>query len=135
MESPTKPRYAADTVALILRLENRRLGTDAAEAFSAAEQNRAVLYIPAFVFAEVMYLSEKQRISISITEVAAYIELHSESVHEAPLDSLIVRTAQQITDVPELHDRLIAATARAYAAVLITNDSTLRASQFIQTIW
>lgn len=130
-----KPLYVADTVALVLRLENRRLGEDAARAFQEAEQNEAILYIPALAFAEVMYLSERQRISIGVAEVMSYLRRYAESVFEAPLNLEIIAVAQTMTDIPELHDRLIAATARVLGAKLITNDQTLQASQFVQTLW
>lgn len=133
--SNPKPLYVADTVALVLHLENRRLGADAARAFQEAEQNQAILYIPALAFAEVMYLSERQRISIGVAEVMNYLGRYLESVFEAPLNLEIIAMAQTITDIPELHDRLIAATARALGAKLITNDQTLQASQFVQTLW
>ena len=40
-----------------------------------------------------------------------------------------------ITDIPELHDRLIAATARIHNVELITNDPVIQASAFVRTIW
>lgn len=131
----SKPVYAADTVALLFRLEGRRLGADAANAFQSVEQNQALLYIPVFVFAEIMYLFEKHRTQISVADATGYINQYAESVRAAPLDPQVILEAQQITDVPELHDRLIAATARVYGAVLITSDHTLQASQFVQTVW
>ena len=54
---------------------------------------------------------------------------------EYPLNLRVVRAAQQITDIPELHDRLIAATAKALDTKLITNDLKIQASSFVQTIW
>jgi predicted nucleic acid-binding protein len=47
----------------------------------------------------------------------------------------IIATAQAITDIPELHDRLIAATAVHLRLPLITNDTKISNSAHVQTIW
>lgn len=47
----------------------------------------------------------------------------------------VVENASQITDIPELHDRLIAATAKSLNLDLITNDPKIQASQFVSTVW
>jgi len=47
----------------------------------------------------------------------------------------LILDAIQISDIPELHDRLIAATARQLNLELITNDSVIRSSAFVKTIW
>jgi len=51
-----------------------------------------------------------------------------------PLTLEILKTASTITDVPELHDRLIAATAVHHGVSLLTNDPELIASQHVITI-
>lgn len=47
----------------------------------------------------------------------------------------VVQSAAQITDIPELHDRLIAGTARTLDLDLITNDPIVQASAFVRTVW
>ena len=42
--------------------------------------------------------------------------------------------ASEITDIHELHDRLIAATARYLDLPLITNDPVIRASEFVNIL-
>ena len=41
----------------------------------------------------------------------------------------------EITEVPELHDKIIVATARLLKVPLITKDSFLRNLKTITTIW
>ena len=41
----------------------------------------------------------------------------------------------QITHIPELHDRLISASARFLNLELITNDAKIQNSSFVQTVW
>lgn len=99
-----------------------------------AEPEQATIFIPAMVFAEILYLSERQRINTSLEGVFAYLRHHPGFV-EYPLDLNVVHAAQQITDIPEFHDRLIAATAKALGVKLITNDLKIEASSFVQTVW
>lgn len=47
----------------------------------------------------------------------------------------IIETAEQITDIPELHDRLISATARHLNLELITTDAKIQHSAFLKTVW
>jgi predicted nucleic acid-binding protein len=44
-------------------------------------------------------------------------------------------TAATIADVPELHDRMIAATGKYHQLPVITNDPVLAKSKHITTIW
>jgi predicted nucleic acid-binding protein len=44
------------------------------------------------------------------------------------------KTASQIDDIPEFHDRLIAATARYLDLPLITNDPVIIRSTFVQIL-
>jgi predicted nucleic acid-binding protein len=126
--------YVADTVAVILRLERRKIGKAAMAAFEQAEAGRATIYVPSFTLAEILYLSEKKRVQTNLKEVNAYLARHP-SINEYPLIGAIIDTAAEITDIKELHDRLIAATARFLDLPLITNDAVMQASSFAQTIW
>jgi predicted nucleic acid-binding protein len=126
--------YVTDTMALVLRLERRKMSAGSAAAFEAMEKGTVTIYIPAIVFAEVLYLSEKHRITASLTSVAAYLNRYP-NCKEQSLSLSVAETAAQISDIPELHDRLIAATARLLNRSLITNDPVIAASQFVNTIW
>ena len=128
------PKFAIDTVGLVLHLEKRLLAPDASAILRQTEAEQATIFIPAMVFAEILYLSERQKISTSLTELVDYLSQHPGFI-EYPLDLSVVQAAQQITDIPELHDRLIAATAKALGTELISNDLKIGASSFVQTIW
>lgn len=132
--TPSTPLYAADTVALILRLEKRTMGANALQAFLTVEQGQAELLLPAMVYTEIMYLAERKRIIATVGDVERYLARHT-TCREAPLILAIVKVAQTIRDIPELHDRLIAATAIYHNATLLTNDTTILASTSVQTLW
>ena len=41
----------------------------------------------------------------------------------------------RLIDIPEMHDRLIAAAALVRDATLLTRDETLRAHPLVRTVW
>jgi PIN domain nuclease of toxin-antitoxin system len=126
--------YVTDTMALILRIEGRKLGTVARAAFNLVELGNATILLPAMVFAEALYLSEKGRIGIGLADVSNYMSRYP-NCKQCPLDLEVVQAAAQITDVPDLHDRLIAGTARVLNWSLITNDPVIQASAWVTTVW
>ena len=126
--------YVADTVALIVYLEKRRLGATSQLIFDSAENSNTIIHIPAIVFAEILYLAEKQRISANLKDVKNLLQTNS-NFRECPLTQTIIENAEQITDIPELHDRLISATARHLKLELITTDAKIQNSTFVKTVW
>jgi predicted nucleic acid-binding protein len=121
-------------MALVLRIEGRKLGQVAQAAFNLMESGSATMFVPAMVFAETLYLSAKARIAIGLTDVSNYLAQHP-NCKQHPLDLAVVQAAARITDVPELHDRLIAGTALFRNCSLITNDPVIQASAWVTTVW
>lgn len=131
----TRPsEFVTDTMGLVLRVERRRLGPAAKAIFEALEAGDATVYVPALVFAEVLYLAEKRRISSSLSSVASYLSAFP-SCREYPMNYSVVESASSITDIPELHDRLISATGRLLGLQVITNDPIIQSSKFVKTVW
>ena len=58
-----------------------------------------------------------------------------ENFEIAPLDVDIFKTADNITEDLEMHDRLIVATALYLGASLITRDESVRKAKIVKTIW
>ena len=126
--------YVADTMALELRLERRRLPQEVKAVFEEAENDNAGIIIPAMVLAEIGYLSERRRIETSLTEVKSYCSDHKLTKVE-PITELIIEKSFQIDDIPELHDRIIAGTAYSMEMQLLTNDPTISKSKYISVVW
>ena len=126
--------YATDTMGLVLRLEGRQMGPQAQAVFAAAEAGQAVIHIPAMVLAEILYLSEKGRITASLADVARHLQTFPH-YRECPMNRTVIEAAAQITDIRELHDRLIGATARWLNVALLTNDPVIQGSAFVKTLW
>lgn len=95
---------------------------------------QTTIHIPAIVFAEILYLSEKKRTSLTLADVKKYLQKFP-NYREVPLNVEIIEHAEQIKDIPELHDRLITATAKYLNLKLITNDPKMNNSAFIETVW
>ena len=126
--------YVSDTMAFILRPESRKLPGKVKSLFEQAEQGKARIFVPAIVLAELAYLSERGRIDTDLIQADAYFQKYT-STSEMPVNFEIVRTAFSIDDVPELHDRLIAACGKFRGCPLLTNDPDLANSKHISTIW
>ncbi len=126
--------FVTDTIALVLHLEKRRMGSQAKSAFEQAEAGTATIHIPAMVLAEVLYLSERGRIKLSLQAVQSYLKKHTK-IQVYPLDLSVVSAAATLSDIPELHDRLIAATAVVTGVPLLTNDLVIAAAKNVSTLW
>ncbi len=68
-----KNSFVTDTMALVLRLEKRKLSQNIKAIFESAENGKAEIIIPAMVLAEVGYLAEKGRIETNLKDVKSYI--------------------------------------------------------------
>ena len=121
-------------MAIILRLEKRKLPKKVKEVFEDAEKNKSEIIVPAMVFAEIAYLSENNRIDTNLEEVKLYLENYK-GIYENPLTFDNVIEAFRIDDIPELHDRLIAAVAMQLNIEILTNDPEIQKSSYVKTIW
>lgn len=123
-----------DTMALVLWLEGRRMPQLIKQQFQMMEAGEGAIHIPTMVLAELLYLSEKQRIQITLNQVKQYLETYPRG-QEASMTLTVIQAAAEITDIPELHDRLISGTARLLGLPLMTNDSVIQSSSFVDTMW
>ena len=127
-------QYVTDTMAIVSYLSKRRLPPSVKQLFQSADIGLASILIPAIVAVEVSYLSGKGRIDVSLADLKQYIDQYA-TYQFQPLTLEIIETSLSMTDIPELHDRLIAATARFMNLSLITNDPLIQASAYLKTVW
>ena len=127
--------YVPDSHTLVWYLTaDKRLGKHAKAALASVDAGANTAVISVMVLAEIMYLEEKGRIQIKLNELIKDLQAN-ENYSIAPLTLDIVLAAKQITEVSELFDRMIAATAAANNAVLLTKDSVFRDLKTVKTTW
>jgi predicted nucleic acid-binding protein len=125
--------YVTDTQALIKFMMGRKVINDFChKIFMDADKGKNIIIIPAIVLMEIMYLFEKKRIPVNLLETEELLQ--SSNYQVEPLGLEIIKAATEIKDIPELHDRLIAATARYLDVPIITNDPEISKSRFIRSL-
>ncbi len=125
--------YVTDTQALVKFMTGKKVIDDKCQqAFLSADRGEKKIIIPAVVLMEVLYLFEKNRIIVDLIQTENLLK--SRNYQFEPLSLEVLKTASEINDIPKLHDRLIAATARYLNIPLITNDPVVLDSKFVDCL-
>jgi PIN domain nuclease of toxin-antitoxin system len=128
----------ADTHTAIWYLfSDPRLGRAASAFIDATIINGYHIGLSAISLAEMVYLIEKGRIPAhALDDVLGAIAHPKAVLQQIPLDDSIVVKMRAVSrqDIPDLPDRIIAATAQFYAVPLLSRDARIRSST-IHTIW
>jgi PIN domain nuclease of toxin-antitoxin system len=131
-------RVLADTHALLWYLEDDpRLSPVADTLLSTTEAAGDQIAISSITLAEVVYLSEKGRIAANtLAIIFVALDHPSTTVVEIPVDRAIVSAMARIprADVPDLPDRLIAATALMLGVPVVSRDRKIRSS-LVPSVW
>lgn len=93
--------------------------------------------IASITLAEIVYLVEKGRIhNLAFERIVAALEQVRATLVEIPFDRTIARAMRHIdrSQVPDLPDRIVAATALHLGVPLISRDRKIRLSA-VMTIW
>jgi PIN domain nuclease of toxin-antitoxin system len=132
------PGAVADTHAVVwYLLDSPRLSAPASAQFEKCRTAGTTVAVSSMSIIEIVYLVEKGRIppttlpmlEMQLTEPDALLEI-------IPISHAVASTVQQVprAQVPELPDRVIAATALHLGVPLISRDSKISLSD-IETIW
>jgi PIN domain nuclease of toxin-antitoxin system len=128
----------ADTHAAIWYLTNNpKLSQVAARALDEASASGDPILIPSISLVELTYLVEKERIPSDARKKLVDVLALPDSPYElAPLDAAVAAPVELIDRnlVPDLPDRVIAATALARNAALASREGKIRVTQ-IRVIW
>lgn len=139
--------YVTDTHPLVWHLQEisadqsrrrRGLSPRARRIFSGADGGLEAILIPSIVLVETVYLSERGLVSVALVDrLLTDLAGPSENYRVAPLDLEVVAYLRDISPsvVPDMPDRIIAATARAKKARLITRDESLGREAGVSVVW
>jgi PIN domain nuclease of toxin-antitoxin system len=132
-------QYVTDTHALLWHLYNNpKLSSVAKIIFEQTDAGNDEIFIPAIVLVEIIYLTEKKRIPADAVQKSLdLLTSDTDNYHIAPLDAFVARAVQSIDRavVPELPDRIIAATALALGLPLITRDERIKSVTGLVQVW
>ena len=128
------PVYITDTHALWWYLKaDARLSAQAADVFRQAAAGEATIIVPAIVVAELYFLSVKLHDPVVPAEFLQDLTAFGMVLVDTGREQLALLGA--FPEIPEIHDRLIAAEAVARGAVLVTADRLMAASPNVETLW
>ena len=95
------------------------------------------IVVSSISLAEIVYLIEKNRLPRNAyTDLKAALADPDHVFKEASFTVEIVEAMRQVprTDVPDMPDRIVAATAVYFGVPVISRDARIRASN-VQTVW
>ena len=128
-----------DTHAAIWYLSgSKQLSPTARAIIAREEKNGESIFVSAISLVEVIYLAERGRLpSAALQSLEDALRDPAGSMVIAPLDAAVAEAVQKISRVavPDMPDRIIAATAVHLNAELVTRDRRLQAALGNRSIW
>ncbi len=132
-------RYVTGTHALFWFLRNdRRLSRFARSVFLRAYDGMDQIIVPSIVLVESVFLMQRHRVAFdAVAEVLALPDDATASVTVYPLTAAIARECAAFgsANIPEMPDRVIAATARHLDLPLLSADPVITASGLVAVAW
>jgi len=132
-------RYVVDTHSIIWHLtQDRHLSRRVRKILDSADEGYAQVLVPSIALVEAVFLVQRQRVpATALSALFALSESKDASIRVMPLDMTVARTVGDFgpAAIPEMPDRIIAATARALGVPLITADPAIAASSLVDVVW
>lgn len=126
--------YLLDTNAIVRHFAQiSKLGKKAKKIISQAEKDQHQLYVSIISLMEIMYLSEKKRIPLTLDEIINDLN-KKECYSIVEFDVEILKKAASF-HFYELHDRLILATAMVLGMPIISSDEKFDSVKDVEVIW
>jgi PIN domain nuclease of toxin-antitoxin system len=127
--------FVADTHALLWWFsDSSKISATASQIFEQCERGGNIIFIPSIVVAELLSIFDKNRVSFNFKNLFKKIRT-SENFVLIALDYPILEKMIALKEVPELHDKIIASTAKYLKVPIITKDRVLQSLPSIRTVW
>ena len=131
--------YVTDTHALLWHIfQSERLSPKTAQIFNQADNNEVRIYIPNIVLVELVYLIEKVRIPAkSLDNLINLLKKNPINYRVVQIELSTIRAMQSMSRqlIPDMPDRIIAATALELGLPLITKDQKITEANVVEVIW
>jgi PIN domain nuclease of toxin-antitoxin system len=124
-----------DTHSLLwLFMYPRKLGEHARRTFDEIGMGEARLLIPVIVLAELIFTIENKPITANLDEILASLRANS-NIEFVEFDLQLALQLRELTESPEMHDRMIVASALKHNVSLITIDESITKSKLVDVVW
>ncbi len=128
------PPFVLDTHALFWHLTDpTQLSVAARQVFEDARQGHATLVLSPIVLLELYGVIRKVKAPVDFQAELTHFERSPYRIEPITADDL--RLLDQLDTIPELHDRLISATAVRLGAAVVTRDPAIRSCTVVQSVW
>ena len=128
-------RFVVDTHALWWYLRSpERLSAAASAVFRLAETGNATIMVPAIAVAEFYFLSVKLGQPFTPSDLLDALDEVS-GIELSDLGKAQLAGLDLFPEIPEMHERLIAAESVALDAPVVTRDEILADSPQVETVW
>jgi PIN domain nuclease of toxin-antitoxin system len=128
-----------DTHTIIWYLSrSAKISLPAVNTLDAVTANDLPIFIASITLIEMIYLVERSRIpAAALQDLMQQLARVDSPLTIAPLTAEVAQSLSQIPRdvIPDMPDRIIAATAHHLQIPLVTCDHKIRACSVIQTIW
>jgi PIN domain nuclease of toxin-antitoxin system len=131
-------QYVTDTQCLLWHMgDQRRLPKAVQRIFASTVEGRSQILVPSIVLVETVFLLQRQRVKEEVlNQVMQITEQPNANYYVTPLNLAVVQALRSFgpASIPELSDRIIAATALALQLPLLTTDMAIADSGLVETI-
>jgi PIN domain nuclease of toxin-antitoxin system len=131
--------FVADTHAVVWYLsKNKRLSRRVRTIFERATAGYVHVAIPSIVVVETAFLIQRARLAGAVIQSLLNLtEDPADGIYLYPLNLGVVKALVNIgpAAIPELADRVIAATALHLNLPLLTTDAAIQSSKLVETVW
>lgn len=127
--------FVTDTHALIWWFtDNPKISQKATEIFERCEKGENIIFIPSIVLAESLSIFDKKRVLFDFKKLLKQIQ-ESDNFVLIALDYPVLQKMLVLKNIPELHDKIIVATAKYLNLPIITKDKMLQNLFNLKTVW